>query len=366
MSSLRLLPLAAIACLCIQCKSKDARLEAAGTGPLAEASVPDDWARFLAGLPGGRSSRFAAARQTPAWRQHQAEMDRMFAPFTTSRHGVIGGWQGGALGGLGSGPVFYPFGGPDVLYADALFPGAADFVLVGLETASGLPAPETVTGGDLAGHLANLRASLRSVTGIGFFITKDMRAGLNATSLQGALPPILVILARTGHRVQSVELVSLGPDGALLPRGAGSAPGIRIRVDGGGKEFRYFQENLGNENLAGNPRLLRHLSRGGRPVTLLKSASYLLHQERFSFLRGAILDLSRAVVTDPSGMPFAAVAGPGWDVTLYGSYDGPIPMFQEHPQPDLAEAYRSGGYPVKPLPFGVGYTGKSLLVARKR
>jgi len=369
MCPLRFLPLVAIALLFTQCKSNNAHLDPAGvgTGAPPEVSVPDDWARFLAGMPGGRSSAFFSARQTTAWKRHQEEMDRMFGQGGNSRHGGIAGWQGGALGGLGSRFVFYPFGGPDFLYANAMFPGASEFVLVGLEDAAGLPPAEAVAGADLDGILGNLRASLGSVTRNSFFITKDMRSQLGATRLRGALPPILVFLARSGHRVQAVEPVSLAADGGLMLAGSSAtASGFRIRANGGTKEICYFQENLGNENLGRNPRLIRHVQSRGRPVTFLKSASYLLHQERFSVIRKAILEESRAVVTDPSGMPFSAMETGNWDIALYGSYDGPISTFAEFPQPSLSAAYSSGGYPVKSLPFGLGYSQRTLVVARRR
>ncbi len=360
-----LIPLA-IAFLLVQCKSGAPSYGPADSGgAAAEASYHDDWARFLAGLPGGRNSAFAGSRQTAAWQQHQAEMDRLFSNFGNTRQLSIGGWQSGELGHLGSRFVFYPFGGPDFLFSHTLFPGASTHVLVGLEGVAPLPAPALVLENNLAGNLGNLRKSLGSAVNFSYFITKDMRAELSATRLEGTLPVLLVFLARTGHRVQSVELISLSGAGQVVPRGAGSAPGFRIVANGGSKVVYYFQENLGNENLASNPRILRFVSSQGSPVTFLKSASYLMHQDRFSVIRNAILNQSQAVVSDPSGVPFRYFDPARWNITLYGDYTGPIPLFSEYPQTDLAAAYRDGRYKVKPLPFGVGYTQKALFVAKR-
>jgi hypothetical protein len=73
------------------------------------------------------------------------------------------------------------------------------------------------------------------------------------------------------------------------------------------------------------------------------------------------------VVEDDSGIPLKDFKPSLWDVTPYGNYTGPIGLFKERYQPDLAQFYTA--HTPSPLSFGSGYkyiaANSSLLVARK-
>lgn len=325
----------------------------------------NDAARYLAGLPSlGKGG--SPARRSAAWQEHSREMDNLFTHFARAEERPISSWRKGALWGVPGRTLFYPFGGPDYLFAHAFFPEASTCILVGLEGADPLPSFAGLDEKNAAAMLGNLRKSINSAVELSFFITKEMRVNLASTQLRGSLPLVLVFAARAGLPVQSVELVSLTPGGEAIPRsGAGGAvPGYRIRA--GRRTIYYFQADLSNGGAGSDRRLLRFVSAQGSFSTLLKSASYLLHQGGFTAVRQFILDESGAVITDPSGMPFQAFAAGGWNLHLYGSYDGPIDLFKTYSQPDLRQAYASGQIPVSPLPFGIGYKQTSLLVARKK
>ena len=326
----------------------------------------NDAARFLAGLSGPNNSGSSALRQTAAWQEHSQQVTALFDHFRATREQPINSWRRGALPGLPGRTVFYPFGGPDYLFAHAFFPDAGTCILVGLEGADPLPSFAGLDEKNVGAMLANLRKSLSSDIQLSFFITKDMRVNLASTQLRGSLPLVLVFLARCGSFISSVDLVDLSPDGAIVSRSGsgGSAPGFRIQA--GRKTIYYFQEDLSNSGLGSSRRLLRFVSSQGSFTTLLKSASYLMHQGEFTAIRQFILDNSAAVISDPSGIPFRSFDSSSWKVHLYGSYNGPIDMFKTYSQPDLSRAYTSGQFPVSPLPFGVGYKQTSLFVARKK
>tara|TARA_R110002096_G_scaffold29509_4_gene88929 strand:- start:20696 stop:21859 length:1164 start_codon:yes stop_codon:yes gene_type:complete len=316
----------------------------------------NDTARFLAGMPGGINSPLADQRRTSAWQQHHASMDKMFDYFARSRQSSIMSWQGSELGDVSNRNVFYPFGGPDYLYAHTFFPRASRYVLVGLEPVGSVPDIATLSGGDLTPSLNNLKASMSSATNFSYFITKDMRADLSRTSINGTLPIVMTFMARTGHRIQSVNKLS------------SPAPGFHILAtgpSGGTKSVYYFQKDLSNSGISANSNFLSFVTSVGAPTTFLKSASYLMHRNSFSNIRNAILSRSYAVVQDPSGIPFNAIAQSGYNVRLYGQYSGTLDIFREHYQPELASGYSSGQFRVKPLPFGVGYKQTSLIVAKR-
>ena len=312
----------------------------------------DDTARFLAGMPGGMGSSYSSLRNTSAWQSHRSAMDQMFNR-SVGRHAAVINWSRGELRDINSSLVFYPFSGPDYLYAHSFFPGANRYILSGLEPASALPDLNSLSAGEMSSGLSNLRNSLQSIVNYSYFITKDMRSDLSATRIRGTLPVMLVFMARTGHRIQSITPTSAAGSGFhIVAKGPG----------GGQKDVYYFQGDVSN---SGGNRLLSFVRSQGTPVTYVKSASYLMHRGSFSNIRNGILDMSTAVIQDPSGIPFHYFPERGFKVKLYGSYSGTLDIFKEHYQGDLAAAYTSGRYPVKPIPFGVGYRQTCLIVAKK-
>lgn len=315
----------------------------------------DDTARFLAGLPGGGNPRLRVLRATADWQSHARRMDQLFGYFDRGYLPKVREFRS-ELGILTApGVLFYPFGGPDYLYANGFFPGARHSVLVGLEGVDPLPDLETLDDAKIAAGLAGLSKSLRDITGASYFITQDMRVDLETTAFKGTLPLLLVMIARSGQSLQSATPVGLDASGALTTRAEGAAcPGWHLVV--GGKHLYYFREDLSNSTLGSDRRLLSFVRSRGAPVTFIKSASYLMHSDGFSRIRDFVLSDSRAILQDASGVPYRLLNTSGLSLTLYGNYTRPLDVFSERQQDDLAAAYRTGSpHPVKPIDFGVGY-----------
>ena len=337
----------------------------------------NDQARFLAGMPGGRQSELRSLRETVEWEYHRRSMDQLWNYFVNSRYGRVQAWRDSEMPDLTSPDlVFYPFSGPDFLYADAFFPGARQYVMCGLEGADSLPDPRSISAGELALGLRGISGSLDTVLGASYFITKEMNVDLKATRFRGTLPLLMVFMARTDHSIVSVRNVDLTPAGELAGReyGGGAAPGLHIvcrSPEGSRKDVFYFREDLSNGTLASDRRLLSFVNRRGAPVTFVKSASYLMHDSNFSMIRDQVLSRSFAVLQDPSGVPYRYFQERNWDLTLYGNYVTTLEIFKNNFQSDMASAYRSGApHPVKPMDFGVGYqhgvSTTSLILARSR
>ena len=101
--------------------------------------------------------------------------------------------------------------------------------------------------------------------------------------------------------------------------------------------------------------------------SLLKAASYLPHEGGFSRIRDWILARSRAIVQDPSGIPFHHFDPAQWNIRLWGNQGKPIPLFAKYPQPQLEAALASPPRPV--LPFGFGYqhlTSNAVMIVAER
>ena len=96
--------------------------------------------------------------------------------------------------------VFYPFSGPDVLYADTLFPDSKYLLMAGLEPVGTIPdLAQLQQNGKLAPYLAQIKTSLFTILAASFFKTKDMKTDFNNQLVDGLMPAMVVFLARQGY-----------------------------------------------------------------------------------------------------------------------------------------------------------------------
>lgn len=328
----------------------------------------NDSVRGLAGL----HADGADWEGTSDWREYKQWLDSRWGYLSRVRVNAMRSWTNSALGGLRNSTdvVFYPFSGPDFLYVDTLFPDARCIVMAGLEPVGTLPDLAFLQeNGKLDNYFAQVKTSLFTILAASFFKTKDMKNDFNNELVDGLMPALAVFLGRQGYSIDSIQYVTLNRDGTLSK---GGHSGVQITYFKGSQDdirtLLYFQTDLGNDGLRGNPGYVKLMQRLGPGITYLKAASYLLYEDYFSTIRNAILANSVGVVEDDSGIPFRYFKPQEWNVIPYGNYTGPIPLFKEHYQPDLADYYART--PHSPLPFGSGYkyvaSGSSLLVARKR
>ena len=343
------------------------------TSTLSWVSDLNDAARYMAGLPGGINSMIGPARDSPRWKLHQANVNELWRQFSNYRQPRIDAFSQRELGSLrNSDTVFYPFSGPDILFATAFFPNAQNYILCGLEGADPLPNIGQLTTEQRESGLDGLYTAITTALNCSFFITKDMRVDLQRTEFKGTLPIMLVFLARLGIEVDSIIPIDLDPTGQVREaRGRGKGYHILCKgTFGRGKNIYYFQQNLANDSLPPKSPFLKFVANFGTTPTYLKSASYLMHSEEFSNIRSAILNSSAAVLQDDSGIPFRFFKSPPWEVKLYGNYTGVLDLFQSNFQPDLLDAYQKQTLSVENINFGVGYkfnAGQSnLLLAIRR
>lgn len=337
--------------------------------PDAEFDRVNNTVRALAGL----SERGEEA--APEWGPYREWMDGRWSYIRRVRLNAMQAWTRTSLAGLRdkSSTVFYPFSGPDFLYADTLFPDSKYLVMAGLEPVGTLPDLDLLQQqGRLGAYLQNVKTSLFTILAASFFKTKDMKTDFGSQLVDGLLPDLAVFLGREGYTIDSLHYVSLAHDGTLRPHEVGGAPGIQITYYKGDRgDLRYLlylQADLGNDGQQSNPGFVHLMHRLGPGITYLKAASYLLYLDYFSTIRNAILDNSVGVVEDDSGIPLRDFSPKEWNLTAYGNYTGPIALFKECYQPDLTQFYATNPHPA--LSFGSGYkyiaASSSLLVAIKK
>jgi hypothetical protein len=330
----------------------------------------------LAGRKASNDKGSNAWEETSDWTGYKQWIDSRWNYLDRVRLSAMRNWGNAELGSLRgeTGTVFYPFSGPDVLYVDTFFPHSKYLLMAGLEPVGTMPDLAKLEEEDkLGAYLAQVKISLSTILAASFFKTKDMKNDFNNQLVDGLMPALAVFLGRQGYTIDSIDYVSLDHDGMLHPRGEKSgAPGVQITYFQGDRSdarvLCYFQTDLGNDGLKSNPGFVRLMQRLGPGVTYLKAASYLLHEDYFSTIRNGILNNSLGVVEDDSGIPFRYFDPKEWDIIPCGNYTGPIPLFKEYDQPDLAGFYARTQH--QALPFGSGYkfvaSSSSLLVAKKR
>ncbi len=298
----------------------------------------NDTARFLAGLPVGGA--LEPLTKIGVWQSHATAIDHAWAKKETSQVGPIRGWMSANAGGAyrSGAPMFYMFSGPDFLYANTFFPNARTYILAGLEPVGQVPDLASMSPEPLRGELSALRGSMSTMLSFHYFITKDMRAELTRGQLGGTLPILYVFLARMGNTVLDTQFIN------------SPAPGVKITFSRGGgtQTLYYFKTDLSG----GNSGFLKWCAAQGQGNSLLKAASYLMHTDGFSGVRNFLLNNSRVIVQDDSGIPLRSFSK-GWTVNCYGRYVQHAEMFGKYHQPDLAAVFEKN--PPAPLGFAFGY-----------
>lgn len=306
----------------------------------AQQSPPlDETARFLAGLP--IEGALAPLSQTAIWQEHASAMDQAWAKKENLQLSPIREWMAKNADEFyqSSNTMYYMFGGPDFLYAHAFFPNANTYILAGLEPVGQVPDLSHVAPDALVGELSALRDSMKTILNTHYFITKDMRTDLDRTSISGTLPILYVFLARRGCTVIETTHVKT------------PAEGVRVSFANAGRKqmLYYFKTDLSG----GKSAFLSWCTKQGPGLSLLKAASYLLHGEGFSGVRNFLLENSRVIIQDDSGLPLRAFPK-GWTVNCYGRYVPHEEMFAKYNQPDLAAMYAKESPPPE-LGFAFGY-----------
>ncbi|MDA7947875.1 MAG: hypothetical protein MPJ78_10405 [Hyphomicrobiaceae bacterium] len=317
----------------------------------------NDIARYLAGLAPSPESPLAPLTRERNWQFHAATLNKAWSRIEKNQLRPIRAWAKTHIP-VNRKQMLYMFSGPDFLYADAFYPNAETYVLSALEPIGPIPKIWRLPPGARAGALQELRASMQTVLSYSFFITKQMKTDLRSGNMRGTLPVLFVFLARSGNTITEVEYVHLNPDGLAVPANAklkGSSPGVRIAFkDEAGKSrtLYYFQTDLSNGGLRRSGFLAFSQSLG-RADSLVKSASYLLHSGNFSIARKFLLKQSDVIVQDDSGIPLRFFNRKTWALHPFGRYVGPISIFPNNYQRDMASLFARSRN--RKMTFGIGY-----------
>lgn len=316
----------------------------------------DRTARALAGLS------FGSTEPGAAWQSHAQALSKPFDRLDARQLKNVRQWSGDTLEPL-TGEVktlYYPFSGPDVLYATALFGKAQRMLFTGLEVVGELPQPDGLKDAELGASLAELRRSLSELLGKSFFVTARMQSQFGSNRFEGVTPILMLLLARSGYQIESVAAVRLGSSGELCARAfadksdnAGVRIGYRAPGDSSVRSLVYLRVDLSNDGLKRSPEYATLVREFKPDASYIKSASYLMYGGGFSTIRELLLDVSPALLEDDSGIPYRFFPALQWQTHLFGHYSSSASSFPGATQAALVKAFAAA--PKQPLPFWIGY-----------
>jgi hypothetical protein len=277
--------------------------------------------------------------------------------------------------------LFYPFSGPDILYANLFFPETERFILVGLEPVGTLPDLNSTANDSLKKYYNKINSSLHAILKFSFFRTESMSRDLKNEEVDGTIHLLFLFLSRTGNSIVSAKPVTIDSSGNKIYMASFEelksaklmTKGVEIvfkTPEEQVKELDYYSLNLINTSLNKNAGFTTYLDSLKTFNTYLKGASYLLHKPYFSVIRNKILQGSSTIVQDDSGIALRYFKGKGteWDYKLFGNYTRPISLFRNCYQKDLDSLYKQNA--ATPLGFGIGYNFKdknsNLMLAKRK
>lgn len=346
--------------------------------PPEEPTSHDYTARFIAGMLSADDTGPAAVTAfSEYYREYQSDIDRGWKGFFVPNMKKIQVWRNEFLAQEFSSNIFYPFSGPDILHPLSFFPEGRDILMFGLEPTGGIPSVEGLTPDQLKVKLRTVAPALNFQLHHAFFVTKDMQEKVGRDEFSGITGILFFFLARGEFHILQAREIHLTEEGLLQNgkglRQKGMVQGVEIIFTKGPghplKRLRYFRLDIGNGS-SQLPRFLAYAKKYGTFSTIVKSASYLMTWHTFSDIRNFVLNNSETILQDDSGIPFQYLRKGPWNLTAFGKYHYPLPVFRDRYQRDLEQyvAQNSKG----PIPFvygyGYGYADMTyhLILARKK
>ena len=338
-------------------------------------------AQILAGItPNPPDPALKRLVESDAFKEHQQWMTTSWNS-VRNRIQTMDAWRSHEIkiAGAQKKNLLYPFSGPDLLNAYVFFPDHARYVFFSLERPGTLPDLESVAPAQFSKLLQDVRSAFRDIFERNYFITSYMTKQLMTPWIRGTVPVMATMLALMNRRIIRIEPLDLFPDltHAYDAPDAQRPPVLMraVRIDfasatnaSGIQQLYYVSLDAADKALEFYPDFLNWVSQYKPATVLIKSASYLLHDQQFSKTRTMLLDAADVLVQDDTGIPFRFISQNPWQVKLYGRYHRPIRPMKYGYQKDLEAAFNSRQEQNSlPFPFGYHWRGQQsgLIVAHR-
>jgi hypothetical protein len=362
------------------CEQKDRGLAKSGGSPyLNEAAL------LFAGKDLPKESKLRQYTETAFYKSYRQQMESGWNRLQKPNLQKINDWWQKYKPSRYPDTILYPFSGPDIMNALTFFPDADNYIMFGLEPPGIIPDPHAMTADQITRGLNGLRGSLGDILHMNFFKTEGMAAEMSNKSFNSIAGIIMYFLSTNGYTVVDARKIVIDAKGEVVtgrpsddkidwqnpPKSR--VPGVEISFrKGSGKTqtVRYYMLNVIDHALnTTSPNFIPYLKKEGPYATIIKSASYLMHNDnvKFTQIRSAILATTNYLVQDDSGIPLRYFKADTYKLGFHGYYDGPIGLFANRMQHDLKKAMDSKS--TGRLPFSYGYVYKpgqsNLMTAEK-
>jgi hypothetical protein len=322
-------------------------------------------ANFFGGISTNSSDSLIPSEIKTQWEKFNQEMNSIYSRIDEKKK-TMNIWKNKNIS-ISKGTLFYPFSGPDFLHANIFFPDYDTIIMIGLEPTGN--SNINISNYTTPDAFNKISGSLTTILNQSFFRTKSMAVDFKSENLNGTLPIFLHFISRNKFSIQSIKDVQLNKKGELRPISINESnsnlySGIEYTLIKNNKlkHVYFFSMNLMNTDFSGRLGLKNHeevgllIKKKNISSTYLKAASYLLHRNEFSILRNWILDNSKQIVQDDSGIPTKHINdSTKWSTKYFGTYIKPIPLFYERFQQELFDVYSKKHNKILSLPFGIGY-----------
>lgn len=288
--------------------------------------------------------------------------------------------------------VVYPFGGGDLVSALVVYPHATEITTISLEAPGDVRVIDTIDKAKLTADLATISHDIRRLYQSAHSTTKSLQAASHST-LPGTLMFALAGLAV--HEMEPVALryFDIQPDGSLRyltteemdqratefevlkKQGKKGGPKptthfwyeqdtpygnveIQFRPRGDAKApvrtYRHIVQNVDDQHMTADERLLVHLRTKGKVAVVTKAASFLLWYDDFTKIRDYLLKHVAWMISDASGLPPRYAEPAGFEQVTYGAFVGPYFIIDpKNVRAEFVKLWKS--QPKRPLPFRFGY-----------
>ena len=340
----------------------------------------DETARLLAGREQKPGSRLLELSESKSYRRYARRVGQMWERYREKHAARVSAWRVKNLPAPAEyTDVLYPFSGPDITNALLFFPGARNYVLMGLEFPANFPEPDPGSPGRVLSklHLVPQAAggSLRRI----FFKTINMAEVVGESDYNGVAAIMMFFVSGLGYEIVDGYRSTIDENGKSVrdayfyrvkskkakgkmkrlpaPKIKGFTMFFRKDVSSPVRRVTYHRYSISDSSMNKQKRMQKYLSALNPGVTMLKSASYLLYHETFDDMRSVVLQKSKYILTDTSGIPFYYINNANWEKRYFGLYKKPIGMFRDRHEPELVREMKE--HPPGEIDFEYGYRSKA-------
>ena len=318
------------------------------------------FARYIAGVHDANNDSLESSE---FWKLHAAKTDLRWRLLMQNVGTPIGTWvsEKNYLPKTAPKTLLYPFAGGDFFYANLFYPNRDTVIMIGLEPVGSVFDVNAIDRTKLEDYLTTLDRCMFYPHKLGFFRTLSMDDDFSHELMNGTLHTFMFYLARNGFDLHYIEYFNLDAQGKAVAVAPGAeAKGLKIgysnKADKQVRQLVYISQDISNTANQKSPGTINYLKQRGKVVSFFKAASYLMYKDYFSDITNVVLDQSKIILQDDSGMPLSAMKTGGFDAEVLGEYTKTIGLFSNYFQKDMRAEYEAKK-PAK-LPFTIGYNAE--------